>query len=598
MPQSQLLSLVQDAKRFGFRNRGMIESAPLQVYASALIFSPRESKIRKIFKDDEPSWMALKPAVETEWDACLHILDGHSGKVTSVAFSPDSQLLASGSSDTTIIVWDANSGSFLHVLSGHDKAVNSVVFSPNGQQLTSASYDNTVKIWDIESHACLRTLSGYDCALNSIALSPDGQLLALASEMVGVWDANLKTCLQTFEGHDYSVYPISFSPNGKLLASSSSGIMNWDARTGACLQELANDDDVPSHWIGSSAFSPYGQLLASGSYHHAIRIWDTNSDTCLQICEGHRDRILSVAFSPDSQWLASGSKDKMIKIWDVKSAICIKTFSGHNGEATSVVFSSNSQWLASTSTDETVRIWDVSLSTDPQTLESHDSSIIAITFSPSGHLIASRSENGMVKIWDAKLGTCLRTLKEDDDLVEFPSFSSNSRIYTSVSSESSATLCDAHFRNRLARGSGIHFDEDSRYYPGKFQVGRGRCVLCLWFGQVDMLHYTTGGWVPLPLPTQDSYWKYICVTGRTAAPGKGPQYGSLLRYMDYYFETRDDETRTRIPCDGTWITKEGKRLIWLPPEYRPRVSAVFGDTVAIGCPSGRVLIMRFSPNQG
>ncbi|KKO96425.1 hypothetical protein THAR02_11474 [Trichoderma harzianum] len=76
-PESQILSLVQDARRFIFRNKSVIESTPLQIYASALIFSPLQSKIRKIFKDEEPSWMLLKPAVEAGWDACLQTLEGH-----------------------------------------------------------------------------------------------------------------------------------------------------------------------------------------------------------------------------------------------------------------------------------------------------------------------------------------------------------------------------------------------------------------------------------------------------------------------------------------------------------------------------------------
>ncbi|UKZ72431.1 hypothetical protein TrVFT333_000060 [Trichoderma virens FT-333] len=172
-PESQVLSLVQDARRFIFRNKSVIESTPLQVYVSALIFSPLQSKIRKIFKDEEPSWMLLKPAVEAGWDACLQTLEGHNDWVSSVAFSPNGQRLASGSRDHTIRVWDASSGACLRTLEGHSGWVSSVVFSPDGQRLASGSHDNTVRVWDANSGACLQTLEGHNDVVLSVVFSTD-----------------------------------------------------------------------------------------------------------------------------------------------------------------------------------------------------------------------------------------------------------------------------------------------------------------------------------------------------------------------------------------------------------------------------------------
>src|SRR5256885_12331768 len=97
----------------------MIENAPLQAYASALVFSPARSLVRDLFKAEEPNWITTKPAMEGDWNACLQALEAHSCPVTSVTFSADGNHLASGSYDQTVKIWDAATGKCLQTLEGH-----------------------------------------------------------------------------------------------------------------------------------------------------------------------------------------------------------------------------------------------------------------------------------------------------------------------------------------------------------------------------------------------------------------------------------------------------------------------------------------------
>ncbi|KAG9236930.1 hypothetical protein BJ875DRAFT_503024 [Amylocarpus encephaloides] len=139
----KLHAIIYDARRFAIYNRSVIEQAPLRSYCSALIFSPEQSIVRVAFEKYIPSWVQRMPIVQAHWSAALQTLEGHSGRVTSVAFSPDGTQVVSGSGDMTVRLWDAVTGAPLQTLEGHFGEVTSVAFSLDGTQVISGSWDKT-----------------------------------------------------------------------------------------------------------------------------------------------------------------------------------------------------------------------------------------------------------------------------------------------------------------------------------------------------------------------------------------------------------------------------------------------------------------------
>jgi WD40 repeat protein len=201
-----------------------------------------------------------------------------------IAFSPDGRLLAVGSCESgefltcggvMIKLWDVATGSEVRTLTGHTEAVTSVAFSPNGRLLASGSTDETATIWDVATGSTVFILRGHDRGVNAVAFHPDGRLLASASEdeTIRLWDVATGRLVREIESNSPFFSPftsVAFSPNGRLLASGSGDgtVKIWDGATG-------NVHTLSGHeaWVSAVAFSRDERLLASGSEDHTVKLW-------------------------------------------------------------------------------------------------------------------------------------------------------------------------------------------------------------------------------------------------------------------------------------------------------------------------------------
>lgn len=212
----------------------------------------------------------------------LHTLAGHTGDIRFVTFSPDGTI-ASSSGDDTLKLWHSQTGECLHTICVRSRGVNSftrspcavssIAFHPNGQLIASSSDDKTIKLWHLQTHELLNTLVGHTDEVRSIAISPDGNILASGSldQTIKLWNLSSRALLHTLTGHRRGIQSIAISADGSTLVSGSldDTVNLWNLQTAKLLHTLTGH----VRRVYDVAISADGNTLVSCSGDQTIKIW-------------------------------------------------------------------------------------------------------------------------------------------------------------------------------------------------------------------------------------------------------------------------------------------------------------------------------------
>jgi len=280
----------------------------------------------------------------------------HQAEILAVAYSPDSRLVASGSADGVVKLWNAPNGKLKLTLAGQDAAVKAVAFSPDGRNLATASIDGTIKLWDIFSGQQLGSLTGHTAEVTSLAYVPGSKLLASGSldGTIRLWNT-AKPHLVSKLSNTSPILSLSFTSDGKEVACGSGDktIKLWDIENNQMIGVLYGHTDL----VWSVAFSPDGKTLASASADQTVRLWDVTSRKTRFTFSQNEYTIWSVAFAPDGKTVASASSDSRIRLWEVNTGKLKSVLSGHLKDVSSIAYSYDGKQLVSGSFDMQLHWW-------------------------------------------------------------------------------------------------------------------------------------------------------------------------------------------------------------------------------------------------
>ncbi len=404
----------------------------------------------------------------------IALLTGHTERVTNLAFSPDGGMLASGSRDRTIRLWNAQTGAHLRTLEDPvfdedyldhreiNRPVTSIAFSPDGTTLASGvetDWEHTVLLWNVMTGAVRQTLLTDVGFATSVTFSPDGRTLASGSDLgyIILWDAETGESVQSLYRDVYvgdfaeipSIHSIAFSPDGLMLASSegwSGTVVLWDTEKRAVARTLGGN----SHTVRDVAFSPDGARLAAVGDSGRIALWEITLwmvgiveegeeeviDTFWEVeealgLEGHTGGARSIAFSPDGLTIASGSNvDGSVRLWDSVTGALLRSLDHTLGDLPSPLTPSAPPYTPPIFTDA------VSIAASAK--------VHSVAFSPDGGTLATGNADNTVSLRSSATGQLRRTLSGHKGKVRSVTFSPDGGTLASGSADRTIRLWDAY----------------------------------------------------------------------------------------------------------------------------------------------------------
>jgi WD40 repeat protein len=293
--------------------------------------------------------------------------------VRAVSFDAAGRTLAVTGVDGRVRILAVPSGKTVREFA-HPGGATALDRSPDGRLVATVGYDGMLRVWDVASGAG-RTVPVSSMSLWAVRFSPDGAMLAVSGEDKLIHLLTVDgTPIRTFAGHQRNIWDLAFSPDGKALASGSfdHALKIWDVATGRLIRTAGEHAQA----IVAVDSRRADGLIASGGDDATIRLWRSNGDAVRTLDAGQF--VDAIAFSADGKWLASGGRESHGIYAIVKDIFGRHLFGGGN---------------------PTARLWRVADGAMVAALDRQPDDVVAVGFSGDGSWLATGSDDGTVALW-------------------------------------------------------------------------------------------------------------------------------------------------------------------------------------------------------
>lgn len=348
-------------------------------------------------------------------DGLIRFLGGHGGDVLSVAFSPTAaSRLLSASTDDTIRLWDVlNTNVTPRIFAQHNDDVNGVAFFPDGRQFISVSSDTSIMIWNLDTGTVIESFNDHDAAIWAVSLSTDGNMMfSGADNGIGrLWDLKNAEQVTVFSGHQSNnallrnVVGVYGKDDLTMLSGSYDGTLRlWSVATGLTIQEFRGHTDLV---LDVAIASDNSSALSGGADDRAI-VWDIITGAPRVEFTGHKNDVYAVAYLPNNFQAVSADANGAIILWDVNTGAEIRRFGpkvgkdgiGHNDIVYDVAISPDGTRLLSVSADGNMLLWDLATGALLGEYKGHGTGVRTVAFNSDGTMAVSGADNGSIIIWN------------------------------------------------------------------------------------------------------------------------------------------------------------------------------------------------------
>lgn len=572
-------------------------------------------------------------------NAFLQGLEGHTGEVIALAFSPDGEMLASKSEDQTLRRWDVATGVLKQTIKCHGDGPSAIAFSRDNKTLLLATHTDPILREDSETseggsakhdgywitHVTLsqdsgipqtrrddnmvrlneltpmnkRRMHSFNVATFAFSLNCRTLASGLKSGLILLWDAETGIHQQTLKGRHDELKVIAFSPDGSKIASACAKnlIRLWDAATGIHLKAFSCQNGI----VRAIAFCQDNTTLLVGLAGHPIQLYDTTTGTLVQQTS-MSSHDSAIAISPDNKLLASA--ESIIGLWDATVGMQkgdeIDDLSNASG---TIALSPDGTTVASAisySNDTIVQLWDAATGRGRLILENVSCpfkvktalEVRTLVFSADGKTLAVASIFE-IQLWDAETGACRQTLGSYDGGVSNMVFSPDGSRLAVVLSIGKVMLLDMATGGCLwetklrdwAEPKSLAFSPNSSMLAALYHMPVSEDVV----GEIDLWNTRSGSLqqeFAVELPNKE-----MCTSIIFSMDGQSlylnHQYTVSVsqpnaEILQLNGELRNTLQNQCVPITDGWITKDGRRLLWVPMEYRTLGAFMHGNTVVLG----------------